>query len=205
MFHEWWRLNEYVQREADKYAREFKVNVLALDLYDSNLADNREDAAKYMKAAKEERIRAIIQAGLDYTEEDAITTIGWCFGGGWSLQASMMAKQKSKACVIHYGMPEKDLVKLNAITAPVLGIWAKQDGWINEEVVQSFGNKMQKLNKEFQSETYDAAHAFTNPSNPKFNKEASAEAYGHVTRLLVSQLLGVRTGSSKMKIESPKW
>jgi hypothetical protein len=39
LFHEWWGLNDYIKREADKIAADLKdVNVLAIDLYDGNVA-----------------------------------------------------------------------------------------------------------------------------------------------------------------------
>ncbi|MEP7169107.1 MAG: dienelactone hydrolase family protein, partial [Bacteroidota bacterium] len=88
--HEWWGLNGYIKQEAEKLQSELSnVNVIAVDLYDGKVAADAEEAAKVMGAAKEERIRAIIGGAIDYAGKDArIQTIGWCFGGGWSLQAS---------------------------------------------------------------------------------------------------------------------
>ncbi len=180
MFHEWWGLNDYIKREAVRYSEAFNVNVLALDLYEGQVAKTREEASKLMKGAKEDRIRELIQGAIKSYSEYQIATIGWCFGGGWSLQASMMAGKQSKACVIFYGMPEKDLVALNKLKAPVLGIWAKNDGWINAEVVDDFSKKMDKLNKSLENHSYDADHAFANPSNPGFDKEASKAAFKEV-------------------------
>jgi carboxymethylenebutenolidase len=36
-----------------------------------------------------------------------IGTIGWCFGGGLSLQASLTAGKQAAATVMYYGMPEE--------------------------------------------------------------------------------------------------
>jgi carboxymethylenebutenolidase len=41
-----------------------------------------------------------------------IATMGWCFGGGWSMQAALMAAESAIGCVIYYGMPERDPEKL---------------------------------------------------------------------------------------------
>lgn len=95
-----------------------------------------------------------------------------------------MAGDRSKACVIFYGMPEKDQEKLKSLEAPVLGIWASKDGWINEEVVSDFDANMKGLNKYFTSKTYDADHAFANPSSPRYSEEASKEAFNEVKRFL---------------------
>ena len=63
----------------DKYEN---INVIAMDMYDGNVANNREDASKYMRAVQEERAQEIVNATINYTGEQAkIATLGWCFGG----------------------------------------------------------------------------------------------------------------------------
>ena len=53
VFHEWWGLNDYVKKESDELKSELgDVNILALDLYDGKVADNREDAGKYMQSVE---------------------------------------------------------------------------------------------------------------------------------------------------------
>src|SRR5688572_13877817 len=61
MFHEWWGLNDYIKREAELLSEETGATVLAPDLYDGNLADNREVAAKLSAALKPDRAMIIIQ------------------------------------------------------------------------------------------------------------------------------------------------
>jgi len=86
----WWGLNDYIQEEAEKLQKDLKnVNVLALDLYDSKVATTRDDAMKYVGEAKQERVRAVINGAFDYVGAKAqMGTIGWCYGGGWSLQTA---------------------------------------------------------------------------------------------------------------------
>lgn len=179
MVHEWWGLNDYIQQEAEKLQEELgNVNVLALDLYDGKVATTREDAAKYMTEIKEERGRAIIKGALEYVGTKAkIGTIGWCFGGGWSLQSSLMAGKQGVACVMYYGMPEKDPEKLKTLNAPVLGLFAKKDRGITPEIVQTFETAMKNAKKKITVKMYDAEHAFANPSNPRYDKEATADAH----------------------------
>jgi carboxymethylenebutenolidase len=88
-----------------------------------------------------------------------------------------MAGSNMKGCIIYYGMPETDSEKLKQLNGPVLGFFAKKDAWITPEVVQKFESQMKGLGKSITIESYDADHAFANPSNPKYNKEASAQAY----------------------------
>jgi carboxymethylenebutenolidase len=190
VIHEWWGLNDYIKQESEKiYTTLGDVNVIALDLYDKKVADNKEDAAKYMGGVKTERAQSIINGAIAYTGKNAsIAIIGWCFGGGWSLQGSILAGKQGKACVMYYGMPEKDKEKLKGLKADVLGIFAKKDGWISTEIVDNFEKEMKGLKKGITIKQYDADHAFANPSNPHFNKEYSEEAFGIAMKFIKERL-----------------
>ena len=179
MIHEWWGLNDYIKQEAERLQKELgNVNVLALDLYDGKVATTQQEAGKYMSEAKEDRIKSIIKGAIKYVGPKAkIGTIGWCFGGGWSLQTAIMGGKQTAACVMYYGMPESDLQKLKILNGPVLGFFAKQDGWITPSKVKEFEGSMKKVSRKLTVKMYDADHAFANPSNPKFNKEAAADAH----------------------------
>ena len=96
MIHEWWGLNDYIEREAERMQEELgDVDVLALDLYDGKVATTAEDAGKYMQSVSEERAKAIINGAIKYVGAKAnVATIGWCFGGGWSLQTALLANKQ---------------------------------------------------------------------------------------------------------------
>ncbi|MBS1666040.1 MAG: dienelactone hydrolase family protein [Bacteroidetes bacterium] len=179
VIHEWWGLNDYIKKESEQIWHDLgNVNVIALDLYDKKVARTREDAAKYMQAVTNERAVAIIKGAIAYAGGNAkIYTIGWCFGGGWSLQASLLAGKQADGCVIYYGMPEKDVEKLKTLHADVLGIFGSRDQWINPKVVDEFAENMKKAEKKLVVKSYDADHAFANPSNPSFDKNAKEDAY----------------------------
>lgn len=178
LFHEWWGLNDYIKREAERIFSETGFTVLALDLYDGKVATNPDSAAVYMKNLTESRARNIIQAAIEYAgEKGKIQTIGWCMGGTWSLQAAMMAGDHCAGCVMYYGMPEKDLEKIKNFNAPVIGFFGSKDQWISPAVVNEFDAAMKKAGKTFTFKEYDADHAFANPSNPKYNKIATEDAH----------------------------
>ncbi|WP_262920584.1 dienelactone hydrolase family protein [Hymenobacter sp. 5516J-16] len=88
-----------------------------------------------------------------------------------------MAGPKAKGCVAYYGMPEKDVAKLKTLNTDVLFVFAKQDKWINQEVVSQFGKDMATAKKGLTVKAYDADHAFANPSNPKYNKGFAEDAH----------------------------
>ncbi|KOY85306.1 dienelactone hydrolase [bacterium 336/3] len=179
VIHEWWGLNDHIKREAEKIYNDLgDVNVIALDLYDKKVATSREEAAQYMQAVKSERAQTIIKGAFAYAGKSAkIGTIGWCFGGGWSLQTALLAGKQAKACVMYYGMPEKDVEKLKTLKAPVLGIFASKEKWISPEVVAEFEKNLQTLKKKASINSFNAEHAFANPSNPNYDKEATEKAY----------------------------
>jgi carboxymethylenebutenolidase len=176
--HEWWGLNDYIKREADELKEKLgNVNVLALDLYDGNVASNREDAAKYMQAVEEVRAENIISGAIEFAGKDAeIGSIGWCFGGGWSLQTSIMAGNQGKACVMYYGIIENTPETFKNLSAPVLGIFAEKDGWVTPEVYGNLQTNIKAAGKTITVKSFKADHAFANPSNPNFDKKATKEA-----------------------------
>jgi carboxymethylenebutenolidase len=138
-----------------------------------------------MGEMNDSRTASIINGAISYAGNNAhIATIGWCVGGGWSLQTALMAGDKADACIMYYGMPETNQDKLKKLRAPVLGIFAKHDEWINEKVVETFKNDMKASGKKLTVLTYDADHAFANPSNPKYNSTAAADAHKEVLAFL---------------------
>jgi carboxymethylenebutenolidase len=130
LFHEWFGINDYIKREAEQLQNELgAVTVLVLYLYDGKIATTQQEAGRYTAAANEERIKSIIWGAIEYVvARAAIGTIGWFFGGGWSLQASLLAGKHAATCVMYYGMPEKHAEFLKTLIAPVHGIFSKRDG-----------------------------------------------------------------------------
>lgn len=189
VFQEWWGVNDYIKQVAEQYKEELgDVNVYAIDLYDGNVAITPEQAQQYMKALKENRANSIIQGAIEMVGPNAkIATIGWCLGGGWSLQAALLGGKHTVGCVMYYGMPEKDVERLKALNSDVIGFFGTQDNFINSEVVKEFKKNMDKAGKKLTVHNYDAVHAFANPSNPKFNKEYADDAHAKALAYLLGK------------------
>jgi carboxymethylenebutenolidase len=179
VIHEWYGLNDYIKQEADLLSNELEnVNILALDLYDGKVATTSDSAMKYMSGVKSERLENIIKGALAYAGPDAkIFTVGWCFGGMWSLQASILAGKQGAGCVMYYGRPETNIEKLQQLNAPVIGFFGNQDKSITPEKVTEFESNMKKAGKTVTINRYEAGHGFANPSNPVFNKQARDDAH----------------------------
>jgi carboxymethylenebutenolidase len=178
VIHEWWGLNDHIKQEAQRLYDELdNVAVLALDMYDGQFTDDPDKAGQLMQSVTQERAEAIIKGALAFAGKDAeIGTIGWCFGGGWSLHAAIMAGQQGIACVMYYGMPVQNAAELAPIEADILGIFAQNDGWITPEVATNFENLAKATGKDIEIHQFDADHAFANPSNPNFDAEAAQRA-----------------------------
>jgi carboxymethylenebutenolidase len=188
--HEWWGLNDWIKKVSEQLYNDLgDVNIIDLDLYDGQVATTREDAGKFMQGVKEDRAKAIINGAIAYAGPNArIATIGWCFGGGWSLQTALLAGKQAIACVMYYGMPEQDVNKLKTLNCDVLGNFAAKDGWINPKVVAKFQDDMKAAGKNVTVHEFDADHGFANPSNPIYNSAATTEAYGYTLAFLKPRL-----------------
>jgi carboxymethylenebutenolidase len=188
--HEWYGLNDYIKQISERLYNDIgNVNVIAIDLYDGKVAATSADAGKYMASVTEPRAQAIIKGAIAYVGTKArIATIGWCFGGGWSLQSTLLAGKQAVGCVMYYGMPDQDVNKLKTLNTDVLGIFGNKDQWINPTVVATFADNMKKADKKLTLYQYDANHGFSNPSNPAYNSDATKDAYTHTLEFLKPRL-----------------
>jgi carboxymethylenebutenolidase len=177
VIHEWWGLNDFIKQQSEKLGNDLGVNVIALDLYDNKVATTPDEAGKIMQSVKTERAVNIIKGAYSFAGSKAkVFTIGWCFGGGWSLQTALIGGSQVVGCVMFYGMPEADVNKLKTLHCDVIGFFANRDGYITPKIVDEFKEHMKEAGKKLTVYQY-ADHGFANPSNPHFDKEATADAY----------------------------
>lgn len=183
VIHEWWGLNDNVRAMARQLAGEGYL-ALAVDLYGGESATDRDGAMALMSASREnpEAGQENLRLAHAYLKNEQgatrIGSIGWCFGGGWSLQTGILLAGEVHATVIYYGRVETDPEKLAAIEAPVLGLFGGLDRGIPVEGVRLFESTLRELGKDVRVHIYDDAnHAFGNPSGTNYNAEAAADAW----------------------------
>lgn len=191
IFHEWWGLNDYIKREAERWQKLLgNVDVYAVDLYDGKVATTSEEAGKLSGGLDQKRGENIVRGLLAKAGKDKmIATLGWCMGGTWSFKATMLADKRAAGCVMYYGFPEKEEKKIKGLNADVLYIWASRDKFITRDVVEAFGRQVTETKHQFTMYTFDADHAFANPSNPKFDKESTQQAEQHTLTFLKQKLV----------------
>lgn len=190
VYQEWWGLNDYIKQQAETYYNDLKdVNVIALDMYDGQVATKAEDAGKLMQGADKARLGAIMKAAINYAGPKAdIASVGWCFGGGLSLQSAILEGKQAKGCVMYYGFPEMDVNKLKMLETDVLGLFGSKDKFISTETLKKFEGAMSEAGEKVTVKVYDADHAFANPSAPNFDKAATEDAYKRALAYLKEKL-----------------
>ena len=194
VIHEWWGLNDWVKEQASKLAEQGYV-ALAVDLYRGKVATSPEEAHEIMRGVAEDRAKQDLDAAFTYLKSqnnvtgDRIGAIGWCMGGGYSLDVALQEPTLA-ADVINYGHLAVDQSSLKKINAPILGIFGGKDRGIPVEDVKKFQQTMQQLGKKIDIVIYpDAGHAFENPNNKEgYRAQDAQDAWKHITEFLQANL-----------------
>lgn len=183
---EWWGLNDNVKMESDKYYTDLgDVNVIAVDMYDGKVAATPDSAMKLMRGADMGRMTAIMQGAIKYAGSKAsIYSVGWCFGGMWSLQTAILAGPQAKGSVMYYGRPESNMEKLKSIQCDIIGFFGNLDQSPSPTMVNDFEKNMKEAGKNLSVNRYQAGHGFANPSNPSYNAAVKEDAYAKAIAFL---------------------
>ena len=196
MIHEWWGLNENIERMAAILAGHEYV-VFAVDLYDGEVATDSETAGRLSGQVRENPGEAVatmsgaVEGLRELTEATGrVASLGWCFGGGQSLQLSL-SDADLDATVIYYGTLATDEATLQRIDGPVLGIFGSEDQVVPIEDVRAFDETLGELGVEREIHVYEGAgHAFANPSGESFRPEDTRDAWAKTLDFLDRSLTG---------------
>ena len=175
LIHEWWGLNDQIKAVAREFA-DAGYLALAVDLYGGKVATSAEEAMAAMKAVDPAKATATLVAAVDYLRghekgNGKVGTVGWCFGGGWSLNASLATPVD--ATVVYYGNVARKADDLGKLEGPVLGHFGTLDQNIDKEMVSGFEAEMEKAGKtaSLTVHWYEANHAFANPTGARYDAE----------------------------------
>jgi carboxymethylenebutenolidase len=194
VIHEWWGLNDNIRAVTRRLAAEGYV-ALAVDLYGGKTAPTPEEARVLMAAlvAEPDAARANLRQAYEYLEKYAfaprIASIGWCLGGGWSLQTALLFPGELDAMVMYYGQLVTADAELETLKMPLLGFFGALDQSIPALEVRDFRERLRALGKDAQILIYsDADHAFANPSGGNYNEKAATESWAETLKFLDEKL-----------------
>lgn len=186
MIHEWWGLNEHIKSQADILAKEGYV-VLAVDLYQGEVATTPDRSRELSSSVRNNPASAIdnLQSAVNYVKSlemvdgNRIASLGWCFGGDWSLQLALNSSENPLAAtIVYYGRPVTDTASLSSISWPILGIFGDQDQAIPVESVKQFTSALNASGVTNEIYLYEGVgHAFANPSGDNYAPKETADAW----------------------------
>lgn len=161
--------------------------VMAVDLFQGEITTDQNRSRELTSMIREnpaisiENMKSAVRylRSLDNVNASRIASLGWCFGGGQSLQLALNSKDHPlSATVIYYGIPLTNDKALSNITWPVLGIFGAQDQAIPVDSVKQFQKALNETGITNEIYVYPGVgHAFVNPSNDNFAPKETADAW----------------------------
>ena len=199
MIHEFWGLNDNIRSMARTLAKQAGYVVLAVDLFKERSTKDPSQATELMKSVIDNPQGAIsnLQAAVKYVSSlpfvngSKIASIGWCFGGGQSLQLALHNDQRPLAAtILYYGTPlVTDKQELSRIKWPVLGIFGDHDKANPLPLINAFKAAMDDAGVKNEITIYKGlGHAFANPSGGNYAPQQTADAWQKTLKFLSKYL-----------------
>jgi len=183
LIHDRWGLDESTQDLTRRLAAEGYI-VVAIDLFGGETAASPDRARQLEIEVFEnpqlaaDNIRQAYQFLKDTFGAPTVASIGFGFGGGWSLNASMLLGDELSASVTYYGQVINNQEKLTAVQAPILGLFAEEDRVITTKSVLAFEVALQALAKEFEIKIFSGAgRGFADPHSDRYRADTAALAW----------------------------
>lgn len=198
LIHEWWGLNEGMIVLADALAEQGYV-VLAADAYRGKVTESFLRAIWLVTTTPEAQTQGDLDAalaylrGLENTDAERVATMGFCFGGGHSLQLGLRQSENLAVTIMYYGavVTEPELLRPLTDGQPVLGIFAEEDEQIFPADVLEFEAALNSLNIPNEITIYPGVgHGFLNEEN--YNQPGTAgDAWQQTLAFLEAELKSV--------------
>jgi carboxymethylenebutenolidase len=138
------------------------------------VSDNPQQSVSNLQAAVK------YLSSLPFVDSSKIASIGWCFGGGQSLQLALHSEQRPLvATILYYGTPlVTDKQELSKIKWPVLGIFGDNDQAIPLPNIQQFKAALDADGIPNEIHIYKGlGHAFANPSGANYAPNETVDAW----------------------------
>jgi carboxymethylenebutenolidase len=196
VIHEWWGLNDNIRHATDRLAGEGYA-ALAVDLYGGQAGATPDEATKLMTAAMAhtDLVQSNLRQAYAYLHEHEqaprLAVLGWCFGGGWSLQTALLFPDQLDGVIMYYGKPVTDVAALAKLKMPLIGFFGAEDKGITVDMVQAFEAALKQAKVDEEIHIYPhAGHAFANPSGQNYQPEAAQDSWQRTVQFLSRHLGG---------------
>jgi dienelactone hydrolase len=176
--HEWWGLNDYIQRRARDVAKLGYIT-FAIDMYGKGVrAQDPQKAGELSGSITRDPklLRSRAAAGLDVlkkhdlTDADKTAAIGYCFGGKTVLELARSGAEVAGVASFHGVLDTQNPSDAKNIKGSVLVLHGGDDPFVSNEKVAAFQDEMRKAGVDWQMNIYgNAVHSFTNPEADKLN------------------------------------
>ena len=186
MIHENKGLNDNIKKMANLLARNGYV-VLAVDLFKGEVTTDRNRSSELSQYVRDNQdiatanLKSAVRylSSLPNVNPEKIVSLGWCFGGGESLQLALNSQDHPLAAtIVYYGRLLTDNASVANIKWPVLGIFGDQDKSISVDSVKAF--EMALNSNGIPNEIYiykGVGHAFANPSGENYAPKETQDAW----------------------------
>ena len=172
MIHEFWGINDNIRSMARTLAKQAGYAVLAVDLFKGQSTKDPNQAMQLVKSVRDNShaLQAAVKyvSSLPFVNSSKIASIGWCFGGGQSLQLALHNEQH----------PLADKQELSKIKWPVLGIFGDHDHANPLPLINTFKAALDNDGITNEILIYKGlGHAFANPSGTNYAPVQTVDAW----------------------------
>lgn len=184
IIHDWWGIRDYNQEWANLFAQK-NYRAMVIDLYDGYHPKDVKEAGEYMRRIDQTSANRKLQTALLTLQapDRKIAALGWSFGGLQTQQAILQNPDKVHAIVLYYCRIMFDRKNATQLQSPILAIFAETERtWPDKQV--ALEHVMSELGKTLVCYSYDADHGFANPESPRYDSEATEEAWQMTTAFL---------------------
>jgi carboxymethylenebutenolidase len=191
IFHAFKGLTDEFKELAVTYANQGYL-VIAADLMEGKTASGFISAMLRMMFLNKARVEETAVAWVKWLRASKdcagkVGTLGWCFGGRWSLNTSIATPVD--ATVVYYGTVDRAPEDLAKLQGPVLGHFGNLDRIVKKDSVKKFVDNMNKAGKALDLNFYEANHAFANPGSNWFDNSCAMLADERTRTFLAKHLL----------------
>ncbi len=195
VIHEIFGLADHIKDVANRLAQEGYV-ALAVDLFDRKIITKLEEGREIRQKLTEEKILGDLNGAfnylktLKYVNPSRIGSVGFCMGGGLSLQLACRNPELA-AAVVFYGRNPSPIDLVKNIRCPILGNYGGADKGITESDIDLLRQTLTKHGKKFDIKVYpNAPHAFFNDTRESYRPEAARDAWKRTLTFFNNHLKG---------------